>query len=363
MKGMERKKIMDPMQNQPHTEPGSDQFSYKQGGDEPENGQSGGTSPNGSFYGSEFPANPKKSRRWEENPALAILKALGYFLIYLGTTVFVSMVPTVFWVLSMFRSGMEPAAIQSRVNALLSQNAMLLTIVTDVLVLAIFAAIMVCRRKNPLSLRQNRELFRPIPGSKIFYLIVMGMTLNFALTLIFFFVSPLLPEWMNQENQQTQDIYISGGFFIYILGGVILAPIVEELLLRGLMAKRFSRGMPKWLAVLIAALIFGCLHDAVIRKVYAGLLGILLGTVFFRENSLFASVALHFGFNLSSLLPTIINQWGGGSYIVLSVLFMGLCMICLPIAIVMTVLYFTALSRSRQPRAGQSPMTGGTNPY
>lgn len=306
---------------------------------------------------------PQKQKRFLENPVIAILKALGYFLIYLGVTFFLELAFCIIWVIPMVSQGLTYDQIQPQLLELINKNAMLLTIVADVLVLAIFAVIMVCRRKNPLSGKQNRELFNRVPVSRICYLIVMGIALNFALTLILSFVSPLLPDWMNQESQQTQDIYIGGGFLIYILGGVLLAPIVEEFVMRGLMASRFSRGMPKWLAVLIAALLFGCLHDAVIQKIYAGLLGVLLGMVFFRENSLFASVAVHFGFNLASLLPMIINQWGSDSYVFLSVLFMGLCMICLPIAIIMTVLYFAVLSPNKHPKVVQSPITGGTNPF
>lgn len=376
---------MDPMQNQPNPQSGQPQSNPQPGVQQSEGqpyfdllyhqrqegspytngmtgqlpvGQPGGVNP-------DAPAMqvPQKQKRFLENPVIAILKALGYFLIYLGVTFFLELAFCIIWVIPMVAQGLTYDQIQPRLVKLINQNAMLITIVADVLVLAIFAMILYLRRKNPLSGRQNRELFHRIPASKVGYLILMGIVLNFALTLVLSSVSTFLPKWMNEESQQTQEIYNGGGILVYILGGVILAPIVEEFLMRGLMAKRFSRGMPEWLAVLVAAVIFGCLHSALVQKVYAGLLGVLLGFVFFRENSLFASVALHFGFNLASLLPYLLGMMGDTPPEPVLVLFSGLCMICLPISVVMTVLYFSSQPKNKEKTAVGNAMepTGWTN--
>ncbi|MGM9636454.1 MAG: lysostaphin resistance A-like protein [Eubacteriales bacterium] len=308
--------------------------------------------------GAETVQVPQKEKRFEENPVIAILKAFGYFLIYLGVSVLLMLVFEIIWVISLASQSLSTEQIQTRVNVLGNQNAMLITVVADILVLAIFALILVCRRKNPLSGKQNRELFNRVPLLRIGYLILMGFFLNFAVVLIIGMASRVLPEWMLEETGQTQEVYSGGGIFIYILGGVILAPIVEEFVMRGLMAKRFSRGMPKWLAVLVAAVIFGCIHDAVIQKIYAGLLGILLGAVFFRENSLFASVAVHFGFNLASLLPYVIELLGYNESDPVMILFIEFCLICFPISILMTALYFAILSKKKQQYTGVTPATG-----
>lgn len=91
-------------------------------------------------------------------------------------------------------------------------------------------------------------------------------------------------------------------FYLYFLSIAIVAPIVEEVLFRGLIFSRLRRGMPMVIALLIQALLFGVLHISPISIANAIPAGIVLGLVYEHYSSTLASILLHAGFNATSIL-------------------------------------------------------------
>ena len=84
---------------------------------------------------------------------------------------------------------------------------------------------------------------------------------------------------------------------VVLLGGCILGPLCEELLFRGLLAKRLARYGQKP-AAFVSALLFGLYHANLSQFCYAFLLGLLLAYAMFYTGKLKASVLLHILFNL-----------------------------------------------------------------
>ena len=84
---------------------------------------------------------------------------------------------------------------------------------------------------------------------------------------------------------------------VVLLGGCILGPLCEELLFRGLLAKRLARYGQKP-AALVSALLFGLYHANLSQFCYAFLLGLLLAYAMFYTGKLKTSVLLHILFNL-----------------------------------------------------------------
>lgn len=82
----------------------------------------------------------------------------------------------------------------------------------------------------------------------------------------------------------------------------ILAPIVEEILFRGLVFKRLQDYTGNGFAVVVSGLLFGIYHENMIQFVYAGLLGIAFAVLMCRTNSLKVVIVAHAAANLWSLL-------------------------------------------------------------
>lgn len=79
-----------------------------------------------------------------------------------------------------------------------------------------------------------------------------------------------------------------------ILGISLFGPIIEELCFReALMGGLIRRGMKPWLAIFISAAIFGLIHGNPVQIVGAGLIGIILGTIYYKSGNIVLTSILH----------------------------------------------------------------------
>lgn len=91
-----------------------------------------------------------------------------------------------------------------------------------------------------------------------------------------------------------------------ILGIAVLAPLLEEVLFRGAIQGVMMRffGSP-WLAIIVSALVFGIFHWNPIQVVYATLLGIVFGWIYYRTGSLLSVIVGHVLNNSIAVITTI----------------------------------------------------------
>ena len=80
---------------------------------------------------------------------------------------------------------------------------------------------------------------------------------------------------------------------VIILHAVLLAPIAEELVFRGLFYRRLKAHLGIGWAIGISSAVFGAVHGNVIQFVYATLLGIFLALIYERSRTLAAPILAH----------------------------------------------------------------------
>lgn len=110
-----------------------------------------------------------------------------------------------------------------------------------------------------------------------------------------------LYEYFNRLMEQLTDDPV-----VMIITAVIMAPIFEEIIFRGIIQKGLmNNGVEPWKAIVIASVIFGLVHGNPWQFVGAVLLGCVLGLVYYKTKSLLLPMLLH-GFNnlCSTLLVT-----------------------------------------------------------
>ena len=107
----------------------------------------------------------------------------------------------------------------------------------------------------------------------------------------------------------------TGAYWLTFLGTAIVAPIVEEVIFRGLAYSRMKKGMPTVWAVILTSVLFGVAHGHPVWMLYTFAFGLLLIWVFERTRSLVAPMVLHIGYNLCAvlqmLLPADAPDWAG----------------------------------------------------
>lgn len=130
------------------------------------------------------------------------------------------------------------------------------------------------------------------------YLLIFPMM--FGMMLITEFTTSLIPisgpvfgEWYQLFSEQMEAI--SDNTFMVFLLVSFFAPIIEEIIFRGIIQKgMINNGVKPRNAILISALIFGIVHFNPWQFIGAFLLGIVLGVVYFKTKSLLMSIFLHF---------------------------------------------------------------------
>lgn len=82
----------------------------------------------------------------------------------------------------------------------------------------------------------------------------------------------------------------------------LIAPVVEEIVFRIAMIRLGLCLMPFWIVNIIQAVLFGIYHGNIVQGIYAFLLGLLLGYVFYDSKTLYMSIVLHMGINVFGLI-------------------------------------------------------------
>lgn len=102
--------------------------------------------------------------------------------------------------------------------------------------------------------------------------------------------------------QELADKVFGGNIIITFLTSVCMAPILEELLFRGLIYKRLRFVCKPIIAAAISSLAFGITHGNLVQFVYAFLAGMLLSYVYEKYKNIWAPILFHFCANFVSVL-------------------------------------------------------------
>ncbi|RDY30731.1 CPBP family intramembrane metalloprotease [Lachnotalea glycerini] len=101
---------------------------------------------------------------------------------------------------------------------------------------------------------------------------------------------------------KVQEVLYGGNIVMEILAAVILAPIIEELLFRGMVFKRLYVYVGKMPAMLLSSLFFGIYHGNVLQGIYAFSVGLLFVFIYDKYKTLLAPILAHMFANLVSIL-------------------------------------------------------------
>ncbi len=165
------------------------------------------------------------------------------------------------------------------------------------------------RRYKPAT---DFNLKQVVNGKLIAAMACLGLSLQFLVSMCLSAVYPVLPESLINQYGELMESLIGGNIWLSLLVTVILAPLAEEFLFRGLTMKMAQKVLPFMAANVIQAILFGIYHMNWIQGVYAFVLGVILGFTAEYFHSVWASVLLHAFVNGSaevlSLLPEAVTE-------------------------------------------------------
>lgn len=172
------------------------------------------------------------------------------------------------------------------------------------MVLAVICELLVARFVfKQKSLKGNiKNINGKAVGAIVLAIAGLGLITSIALQLVEVYLPGLMAKYEELINSIGLGENLTG---IAIICAVIGAPIVEEICYRGFTQYLFSKVFDKfWVVNICQALIFGAVHGNIVQGTYAFCIGLVLGYIRKRYNTLYASILAHLFFNFYGTIIT-----------------------------------------------------------
>ena len=142
----------------------------------------------------------------------------------------------------------------------------------------------------------------------IIIVVLLALIVNVTLTGVMNAVFTLLELYDKEEIMVStvQDSLFQSNILMQIIGVGVIAPIMEEVLFRGLVYHRLKDYNKGWLSIILAAGMFAVYHGNLRQAVAAFPMAVIMILLYDRWDSIFAPILFHITVNLSSILATAV---------------------------------------------------------
>lgn len=120
-------------------------------------------------------------------------------------------------------------------------------------------------------------------------------------------IATIFPSWLESYEELLETAGLTGDIsLLMMIYSVLLAPIGEELVFRGVTLGIAQRAFPFWIANIIQAFLFGAFHMNALQGCYTFVVGLILGYIYHKSGSIYHVFFFHFLFNLWG---TTVAEW------------------------------------------------------
>ena len=159
--------------------------------------------------------------------------------------------------------------------------------------------------------KKNKIPFKQVYTVKnVMCFVALGVGLQICISYMLEIVNILFPAALKSYMELMEKMDL-GNSWIALVMTVLMAPIGEELIFRGVIMGYGKRIMPFVWVNLLQAVLFGLYHMNLVQGLYAFVLGLLLGYLAKKCDSLLASIAVHFVVNGSANLVSFLSSGTG----------------------------------------------------
>ena len=218
---------------------------------------------------------------------------VAFFLVQIaGTFVF-----SVAYTISQYNSIVDATDIKSAIITIqlrmMTGNVQSLMLLTATAFTTFMGIVWYCIRYRKIDTRKFKD---NLSVRTIVIIVVVGIASNVGLSFLMGMVQPLFPKLF---EQYAKLIELSGVGVnpISIFTAIVLAPIGEETLFRGVILTKSRKIMPFLWANIFQSVLFGVVHGNIVQGVYVFIFGLLLGYVQYRYQNIIYPILLHAVFN------------------------------------------------------------------
>ena len=235
------------------------------------------------------------------------------FVLQVGASLFVIQA-IVAYVLATFKGSTYEELVNALVDAMLSDGANVLYIIYAVAGIIIFTFV---QKKIFSDDKQTKlsEVSKNVPAT-IAGVLLFCLGMQYVSNYLTAALASAFPAWLEEYEELMETAGLDDSLTV-IMGiyAVILAPICEELIFRGVTFSAAKKVMPYYLAIVVQAILFGAFHMNAIQGCYAFVLGLGMGYVMHLYNNIFVTIIIHMIFNLIGTYGSDFLPYGGDTVI------------------------------------------------
>src|SRR6056297_244604 len=194
----------------------------------------------------------------------------------------------------------DPKLIQSIIDSFVNSNIIYFSII-GVLISAVILTKFTLNKRNQKYKKFIANNFKRINFEIVLITLITAVSLSIViLNINSFIISP------DYDNPLLKTIFKSN--MIGIIFALLIAPIMEEVIFRGIILGGLKKNYSIISALLISSLLFSISHFTLVQLVPTFIAGLYFGYIFYKSGSLLLSMFAHFSYNL---LPIILVQSSG----------------------------------------------------
>ncbi|WP_195972662.1 CPBP family intramembrane glutamic endopeptidase [Clostridium thermobutyricum] len=201
-----------------------------------------------------------------------------------------------------------------KIPGLLSEKQLIIaSTIRDLIVIAIFFFILILYgKKNIFKTIKINKFFKKKNIKLIIVMTLSGMFLGIIL-------SGIVGEFITSNKFMINNVVNLKNSILGLIFMLIIAPILEEIIFRGILFNYLKKHCNVAFAIIIQAIVFGVFHGNVSQGVNAFVMGIILAIIYLYTNSLWGDILAH---GLTNFLCLICGMYSvaNGIFIITSII-------------------------------------------
>ncbi|MBR4343851.1 MAG: CPBP family intramembrane metalloprotease [Lachnospiraceae bacterium] len=272
---------------------------------------------------------PPKYRK-EKQPVLAAVLAFLIMLAFLGIQ-FVVMIPYMMGAAINTVTSADVTALNSEeltkelIDSVDSIGLTLLATVVSAIVAVIWYKFAYCRG---VGFTQIKGTVKTVcKDGKVFGIILAGIGIYYLSNWLILLIELISPDLMDQYYKLIEMSGFENADWKIIILTVLIAPINEECIMRGLIFKKLKLNMAPIAAIIISAIYFGIFHMNLVQGIYAAFIGLFMAYLANKYNSIIPSILFHAVFNgFNYVLAALPQEFSENIFILAVVPLVSLCL-------------------------------------
>lgn len=230
----------------------------------------------------------------KQNNKLKRIKAILFSLVYVAIYYAISMIAQMLYVV--WQKGNSGATI-SEIEINLTNGSYALSVISVIFTLWIYLLIGKMRKKPLGTVVENNNV--PPMINIMAAMLAVGVRLIVTVYYSFSQNIELLKKSIDEAAELSPQFTSTSQLLIAAFAIIIVAPLFEEILFRGVIFHELKGVMRTWAANVLQALLFGVAHAVLFQSIFAFVIGVILGIVYHKTGNIKTAAICHGVFNLS----------------------------------------------------------------